>query len=134
MDHNDVDLNYAWGFSEEPYLANVPFDGASLYPLSVNPCINQFGLHFINDYRSIKSQPNTDAVEVWDSKYKNTPRIFLISNKDIEIDEEILINYGEGYWNDVSKNIRDKKEKDMSNGIASYTPVHLSMKMKNIYI
>ena len=92
------DISYAHGFWEDHYSADDPFDGVMLYPLAINPFPENVGAHLINDFKGIAEKNNAAPVEIWDAEYQNLPRIFIICKKEIKMDEEILLDYGDDYW------------------------------------
>lgn len=57
-------------------------------------------LRFINDYRNINVKPNTILKNVYIDK---RPKILVVATEDIEEDEELLLNYGLGYYNSFLK-------------------------------
>tara|TARA_B110000305_G_C19465899_1_gene658024 strand:+ start:12475 stop:12945 length:471 start_codon:yes stop_codon:yes gene_type:complete len=54
-------------------------------------------MRFINDYRNICDLPNTKLSVTY---IDNKPKILVVVTKDIDEHEEILLDYGEGYWNE----------------------------------
>jgi len=54
-------------------------------------------MQYVNDYRGIDSLPNVDSVEVWEI-IQNAPRIFFLANRAIDVLEEIVLDYGLGFW------------------------------------
>lgn len=53
-------------------------------------------LRFINDYRNIGIKPNTILKNSFIDK---RPKILVIATENINEDEEILLDYGKGYYN-----------------------------------
>ena len=57
-------------------------------------------LRFINDYRNINTKPNTILENTYIDK---RPKILVIATDDIDEDEELLLDYGTGYYNSFIK-------------------------------
>ena len=57
-------------------------------------------LRFINDYHNINVKPNTILKNVYIDK---RPKILVVAIEDIEEDEELLLDYGLGYYNSFIK-------------------------------
>ena len=102
-----TDITYTWGFSQKKYkgVNNRILNKNSFYPFAITPNPKSFGLHLANDYRGISKVSNVSAVEIWDGKYDNLPRIFFISTKEIEMDDEIVLDYGSEYWEHLNDNM-----------------------------
>lgn len=58
-------------------------------------------LRFINDYRNINDKPNTILKNTFIDR---RPKILVVALDNIEPDQEILLDYGEGYYNCFIKN------------------------------
>ena len=63
------------------------------YCVDASSCGNE--LRYINDYRNIKNKPNTKLQVVYLDK---KPKVLVVVIEDINKNEEILLDYGENYW------------------------------------
>lgn len=57
-------------------------------------------LRFINDYRNIKNKANTILKNAYIDK---RPKILVVATDNIQEDEELLLDYGIGYYNSFIK-------------------------------
>lgn len=56
-------------------------------------------LRFINDFRNVSLEPNVQLTTTFIDKM---PRVLIVVIKDINEGEEILLDYGEYYWNNLA--------------------------------
>ncbi len=83
-----------------------PNIGGKYVAESIKCCIdadkigNEF--RFINDYRNITYEPNVILKRVYIDK---KPRVLIVVKKDIEVNEQILTDYGEGYWECINSQL-----------------------------
>jgi hypothetical protein len=60
-------------------------------------------MRFINDYRNIKPEPNCQLSH---TSVDGKPIVLVCVVKQINENDELLLNYGEGYWKSFAENIK----------------------------
>lgn len=73
------------------YLSKIDNDDLGI---DAKNCGNE--MRFINDYRNLRDRPNVRLEIVYIDK---KPKVLVVVLEDIDEDEELLLDYGEGYWN-----------------------------------
>ncbi|MCX6989678.1 MAG: hypothetical protein NTX49_01225 [Chlamydiae bacterium] len=63
--------------------------------LIIEPLLYANELAFVNDYRNIKEAPNVDGKLI---NHRGRPHFCYVAIRDIEVGEEVLVDYGLGYW------------------------------------
>ena len=82
---DDKDVKYT------AYLSLIDNDSLGI---DAKYCGNE--MRFINDYRNLRDRPNVRLEIVYIDK---KPKVLVIVLEDIDENEELLLDYGEGYWN-----------------------------------
>ena len=86
--HNLKDFDHAWTLRQGPFL----------FVLNAKKVANE--LAFTNDYRGLAEEPNTKPKWV---VHRGCHHLILVTINRVKPQEELLIDYGEGYWQSASR-------------------------------
>ena len=93
--HNFKDFDHAWTLEQGPFL----------FVLNAKKVANE--LAFVNDYRGLGKEPNVKPKWV---VHRGQYHLVFETIKRVHAKEELLIDYGEGYWKASSRSSLIPKE------------------------